>query len=72
MISSVPIPDVSRITFHPIMPSSNENKALANKNERFPLAAIPIRFQLDDVATQFVQVSGSGPQLISFQVLKEK
>ena len=57
MITCVSVPDVKHIQFHHIQPSSNHEKSAANSNEKFPLADIPVLFQLDDIQTNFVTVS---------------
>lgn len=57
MLTRVSVPDVARIHFHHINPSSNLNPKTANANTRFPLDKIPFRFQLDDMKTNFVQIS---------------
>ncbi|KAK3088334.1 hypothetical protein FSP39_017783 [Pinctada imbricata] len=57
LLTCVDVPDVSKIHFHPIFPTSNLDKASANKNNKFPLSNIPFRFQLDDLSTNFVQMN---------------
>ncbi|XP_064646790.1 uncharacterized protein C05D11.1-like [Lineus longissimus] len=57
VITSVDVPSVSCIKFHPLKPSSNHVKATANANKLFPLAAVPVAFQLDDIRTNFIQMT---------------
>ena len=59
MLTSVDVPDVGCIRFHPIQPSSNHDSSAANSNDAFPLADIPVPFQLDDIQTNFATVSGT-------------
>ena len=58
MITAVDVPNVGSIHFHNIVATSNTDIATANQNARFPLADIPVTFQLDDIQTNFVMVSG--------------
>ena len=55
VLTSVDVPDVKSIFFHPIKPSSN-HRAAENQHPLFPLDKIPFKFQLDDIHTNFVQV----------------
>lgn len=55
-MTSVTVPDVGSIQFHPIIPAANLSKEAANKIPEFPLAEIPYKFQLDHIHTNFVQV----------------
>ncbi|KAL3870528.1 hypothetical protein ACJMK2_038582 [Sinanodonta woodiana] len=57
IITDITVPDVSKIYFHPISPYSSHRKDAANINPNFPLADIPFQFQLDDIHTNFVQIS---------------
>ena len=57
MLVSVKVPDVSSIKFHKISTSSNIVDSPGNANENFPLADIPVTFQLDDIQTNFASVS---------------
>jgi len=50
------VPDVSSIHFHSIAPSSNHADSMQPANPLFPLADIPVTFQLDDIKTNFVMV----------------
>ena len=54
LIMSVPIPDINSISYHPIQRHCNRGES--SGCDRFPgqLEQIPVRFQLDDVKTQFV------------------
>lgn len=56
LITSVPIPDINSITYHPIRRYCNRSDA--SECERFPgaLEKMPVRFQLDDAKTQFVYI----------------
>lgn len=61
LLTSVDVPNVDSIFFHPIIPSCNRaaenvNRVAEKANPVFPLENIPFRFQLDDVHTNFVQV----------------
>ncbi|KAL5012223.1 hypothetical protein ScPMuIL_010774 [Solemya velum] len=56
VLTSLPVPDVSSINFHPIKSSSNKTET-DDSNPGFPLADIPFRFQLDDTHTNFIQIS---------------
>ncbi len=56
MLVSVDVPDVGCIKFHKINPSANHDSAAANANENFPLADVPVAFQLDDIQTNFANV----------------
>lgn len=55
LIMSVPIPDINSISYHSIKRYCNRSEESAGC-DRFPgdLERIPVRFQLDDVKTQFV------------------
>lgn len=57
LITSVPIPDINSITYHPIRRYCNRSEA--SECDCFPgaLEKMPIRFQLDDVKTQFVYIN---------------
>ena len=55
VLTSVDVPDVKSIFFHPIKPSSN-HRAAENQHPLFPLDKIPFKFQLDDIHSNFVQV----------------
>ena len=57
ILLSVDVPSVDSIHFHSIKPSSNHDPASANANPKFPLGNIPVTFQLDDIQTNFVNVS---------------
>ena len=57
LLTCVPVPDVGCIHYHKLRPSSNSSKRVADDNIDFPLAKMPIMFQLDDMPTQFVRVS---------------
>ena len=57
MLLCVDVPDVGCIKFHKINPSDNHDSSAANTNEKFPLADIPVAFQLDDIQTNFAAVS---------------
>ncbi|ESO83908.1 hypothetical protein LOTGIDRAFT_222342 [Lottia gigantea] len=57
MLTCVDVPKVASIKFHPISPSSNHNNTTANKTTKFPLYDIPFRFQLDDIHTNFVEMT---------------
>jgi len=50
------VPDVLSIHFHAITPSSNRASSTHPANPLFPLADIPVTFQLDDIKTNFVMV----------------
>lgn len=54
LIMSVPIPDINSISYHSIQRYCNRGET--SGCDRFPgeLERIPVRFQLDDVKTQFV------------------
>ena len=56
LITSVPIPDINSISYHPVKRYCNrgENSAIAECDRFSTLNQIPVRFQLDDVKTQFV------------------
>ncbi|XP_053381490.1 uncharacterized protein C05D11.1-like isoform X2 [Mercenaria mercenaria] len=61
VLTSVDVPNVDSINFHPIVPSCNRKpeqsaKDSGKQNAAFPLDNIPFRFQLDDVHTNFVQM----------------
>ena len=56
MLTQVDVPDVARINFHRLTPSSNHSREAANANPLFPLSDIPVSFQLDDIQTNFVTV----------------
>ncbi|WAR30394.1 YAN2-like protein [Mya arenaria] len=59
VLTSVSVPDVADIFFHPISPSCNrpavneKMQAALVENAAFPLDKIPFRFQLDDTHTNF-------------------
>ncbi|KAK3592274.1 hypothetical protein CHS0354_037563 [Potamilus streckersoni] len=57
IITDISVPNVSQIYFHPIIPYSNHSRDAANRNPKFPLADIPFQFHLDDIHTNFVQIS---------------
>ncbi|XP_060071887.1 uncharacterized protein C05D11.1-like isoform X2 [Ylistrum balloti] len=57
VLTQVSVPDVSSIHFHHINSSSNLNPKTGNSNLKFPLDEVPFRFQLDDMKTNFVQIS---------------
>ena len=65
MLTSVDVPDVGCIQFHPMKVSNNHDKDAANSNAGFPLAEIPVKFELDDIQTNFVSVSQSNSMWIS-------
>lgn len=54
LLRSFPIPDISSISHHPIKRYSNRGELAGTSCERFPLEKIPLRFQLDDVNTEFI------------------
>lgn len=55
LIRSFPIPDISSISYHAIKRYCNRGtEAETGHCDRFAIEKIPIRFQLDDVKTQFV------------------
>lgn len=55
LIMSFPIPDISSISFHTIRRYCNRGSSENESHcDRFPLDQIPVRFQLDDVKTQFI------------------
>ena len=54
LIRSFPIPDISSISFHAIRRYCNRGENSADVCDRFDLEKIPVRFQLDDVKTQFI------------------
>ncbi|XP_060600571.1 uncharacterized protein C05D11.1-like [Ruditapes philippinarum] len=62
VVTSVDVPNVDSIHFHPIVASCNRKVEQSakdsgyGKNPAFPLDDIPFRFQLDDVHTNFVQM----------------
>ena len=61
VLTSVSVPDVDSIHFHPIVARCNRKleqcaKDSGSMNAAFPLDDIPFQFQLDDVHTNFVQV----------------
>ncbi|XP_067661811.1 uncharacterized protein C05D11.1-like [Haliotis asinina] len=71
LLTSVTVPDVGSIQFHPIIPAANHSKEAANKVPEFPLAEIPFMFQLDHIHTNFVQIvalldSSTVPQKLKY------
>jgi len=56
LITSVPIPDINSISYHLVQRYCNRGEnSVVTDCDRFPsLNQIPVRFQLDDVKTQFV------------------
>ena len=65
MLTAVDVPDVGCIQFHPITPFDNtcvvskqsqEQQQQKHQHPQFPLGAMPVKFQLDDIETKFVDV----------------
>ena len=56
LITSFPIPDINSISYHLVQRYCNRGEnSVVTDCDRFPtLNQIPVRFQLDDVKTQFV------------------
>ncbi|XP_029633499.1 uncharacterized protein C05D11.1 [Octopus sinensis] len=57
ILSSLPVPDVSCIQFHPLRPYCNYRSKDCDKSDVFPIDDIPFKFQLDDLQTNFVQIT---------------
>jgi len=56
LLTMFDVPDVSSIHFHTVVLSSNHAVSTLPANPLFPLADIPVVFQLDDIKTNFVMV----------------
>lgn len=54
LIMSVPIPDINSISYHSIQRYCNRGEIVGCSRFSGDLERIPVRFQLDDVKTQFV------------------
>jgi Zn-dependent M16 (insulinase) family peptidase len=54
LIMSVPIPDINSISYHSIQRYCNRGESSGCSSFPGDLERIPVRFQLDDVKTQFV------------------
>ena len=54
LIMSVPIPDINSISYHSIQRYCNREDTFGCSSFPGDLERIPVRFQLDDVKTQFV------------------
>lgn len=54
LIMSVPIPDINSISYHSIQRYCNRGESAECGRFSGDLERIPVRFQLDDVKTQFV------------------
>ena len=65
VLTSVDVPDIKSIQFHPVKPTSN-HRAAENQNQLFPLDKIPFKFQLDDVHSNFVQVCSAISSILCF------
>lgn len=61
VVTSLPVPSTSSISFHPIKMFSNRRQDGCSHSEpeavKFPVAEIPYSFQLDHVSTLFAKVS---------------
>ena len=61
IVTSLPVPSTSSISFHPIKMFSNRRQDGCSHTEpevvKFPVAEIPYSFQLDHVSTLFAKVS---------------
>lgn len=61
VVTSLPVPSTSSISFHPIKMFSNRRQDGCSHSEpeavKFPVSEIPYAFQLDHVSTLFVKVS---------------
>ena len=56
LLSSVSVPSTDKIHFHPLVSYTNRHGGVGP--DQFPLRKISFRFQIDDIHTSFVQVSG--------------
>jgi len=54
LITSVPIPDINSISYHPIQRFCNRSVQGSQEASDFTLKDLPVRFHLDHVKTQFV------------------
>ncbi|XP_073242896.1 uncharacterized protein C05D11.1-like [Porites lutea] len=61
VVTSLPVPSISSISFHPIKMFSNRRQDGCSHSEpeavKFPVSEIPYAFQLDHVSTLFVKLS---------------
>ena len=61
MLKSVPVPGISKINFHPLTAYDNLHDFESSPTNKiqssvFNLQDMPVKFQLDDIHSQFVQV----------------